>query len=121
METKLFEIRDRATMIVVMATRMSVDDPSEEWLLERAGFGSATSCRHFIVMSDGLPPGDGIEMIYFPATWRDRTHKIAHQWMVEKWEELPTGSVIDVEFILGETKTPKLSERVTSTTNGVRS
>ena len=40
METKLFEVRDKMTMVVVMATRLTVDHPDEEYLLMRSGFGS---------------------------------------------------------------------------------
>jgi len=119
METKLFEIRDCATMIVVMATRMSVDDPAEEYLLERSGFGDAKSACEYVVMTDNMIERGGVSrMETAPDYWCDRTRTTAHDFIENNWPILPTGSVIDVEYILGETKTPKLSERVTSTVDG---
>jgi len=35
----------------------------------------------------------------------------AHKYIKEHWDELRSGSVVDVEFILGESKEPKASER----------
>jgi hypothetical protein len=37
--------------------------------------------------------------------------KTAHAYIEEKWDELGSGVVIDVEYILGETRTYKASER----------
>lgn len=36
---------------------------------------------------------------------------IAHNWIEQHVDELVDGAVVDVEFILGETTTPKRSER----------
>jgi hypothetical protein len=35
----------------------------------------------------------------------------AHHHIYEKWDSLEDGDVVDVEFILGETTKPKLSEK----------
>jgi hypothetical protein len=35
----------------------------------------------------------------------------AHRYIEENWNALSDGDVIDVEFILGETKEKKISER----------
>ena len=37
----------------------------------------------------------------------------AHCYIERKWRELKDGDVIDVEFILGETTSIKISERIT--------
>jgi hypothetical protein len=36
----------------------------------------------------------------------------AHHWIIEHWDELKDSDVVDVEFILGETQQPKVSEAV---------
>ena len=36
---------------------------------------------------------------------------VAHNYIIEHWHELKDGDVVDVQFILGETKAPKVSER----------
>ena len=48
-------------------------------------------------------------------TGRDpRERKVrAHDYIAEHWAELDDGDVIDVEFILGEKPTKKISERET--------
>lgn len=40
-----------------------------------------------------------------------RTMHVAHEYLKEHFDDLESGAVIDVEFILGETETPKRSER----------
>ena len=41
-----------------------------------------------------------------------RTMIVAHKFIKEHFDELETGDVIDVEYILGETDTQKMSERI---------
>ena len=48
---------------------------------------------------------------YDPYSWGDRTYSVAHNYIQEHWDEIKAGDVIDVEYILGETPEPKLSER----------
>jgi hypothetical protein len=40
-----------------------------------------------------------------------RTFPVAHNWIIDHFDEISDGDVIDVEFILGETKQPKTTER----------
>jgi len=46
-----------------------------------------------------------------PYGWKGRTMPVAHNYIIENWEEIRDGDVIDVEFILGETTVKKVSER----------
>ncbi len=41
-----------------------------------------------------------------------RTRCVAHNYVQEHWSELKDGDVIDVEYILGETQHPKVSEKL---------
>ena len=110
-ETKIFEVRDRATCMPVIATRlvsvdMQTDDPtlpSEVKLIERAGFSNdfPQVVVHF------LEPDEGS---WDASKWSSRTRHVSHKHIANNWNKLNTGDVIDVEFILGETKQPKISE-----------
>jgi hypothetical protein len=41
-----------------------------------------------------------------------RTKRVAHNYIAEHRDDLADGDVVDVEYILGETMTRKVSERV---------
>ena len=102
MEVKTLEIRDRATFIPVVAVRLSGRDVPEEYLLRRAGWYG----REFVLLTEL----NGLRNNVFPYYWDDRTYSTAHKYIIEYWDEIENGQVIDVEFILGETDKPKVSE-----------
>lgn len=125
MEVKLFEVRDRATFIAVMAIRLSapvkrMDGMSEErgnerWLLRRAGYAmeqilEVEGMDPYVIMTtlEGGRPAN-----YDPYNWGSRTLNVAHLSIIRNWETLRSGDVLDVEFILGEVLTKKESERLT--------
>ena len=115
MNVKLFEVRDIATFIPCWAIRMAptrvhalgidIEYREEKYLLRRSGFGFDNP----LVMFGRL---DGGESQYDPHAWngRARTMPIAHQHITAHWNELESGDVIDVQFILGEMTEPKVSE-----------
>ena len=103
-EVKLFEVRDKATFMPVMGVRVSGDgDP----LLRRAGFGPDP-----LVILVPLEGACGHRWQYNPYDWpgNERTIPEAHLYIQRHWDELPDGAVVDVEYILGETKMPQESE-----------
>ena len=51
-------------------------------------------------------------MAYDAYDWRDRTMQVAHDYIEKNWGDLVDGAVVDVQFILGETAAPKVSESV---------
>ena len=114
MKTKAFEIRDKGTFIPAVGILMQSDDGAEHFLLRRAGF----SCQR----EKGMPrdvllcrmEAAGIirNATYDEFSWGDRTFFIAHKYIREHWDELQSGAVICVEYILGERATPKQSERI---------
>jgi hypothetical protein len=120
MEVKLFEVRDRATFIPCFGILMAPEEniaygpeipedilQAEEYLLRRGGF----SFENPLVTFGRL---DGGSSQYDPYSWGgSRTMTVAHAYITEHWAELRSGSVVDVEFIRGETLSQKLSERVT--------
>ena len=104
MKTKLFEIRDRGTFMPAMATLAKGDDRQEQYLLLSSGFGhvSPLVILHFLELN---------ETYYDVYRWGDRTRFTAHRYIQENWEKLKSGDVVDVEYILGETTEPKMSQR----------
>ena len=102
METKLLEIRDRGTFIPALAIRAEWGRRlfrAQCWLWFPAG---------------GPDSPETMLSAYDPHEWRTaaRTMPVAHQWLEKHWDEAAADSVIDVQFILGETDLPKHSERL---------
>lgn len=106
MEQKWIEIRDAGTFIPALALRFTGD---AHYLAERAGFGTDTP---YVVLVNLAK----IQAEYDSFSWRDgRTMGAAHRWLEEHWDEQIDGGVLDVEYLLGERETPKVSERLTTT------
>lgn len=103
-ETKLFEVRDAGTFIPVMAVRFVTNIRDEHYLLRRAGYGVGSP----YVLLTNLVTG---KTNYDPYDWGNRTLANAHKAIDEGWSDLTSGDVIDVEFILKESTTKKVSER----------
>ena len=109
MQNKLFEVRDRATFIPVMAIHIDGNcADQEDWLLRRSGYGKGEG-RNYVYLIH-LQTGEGQ---YDPYKWGccSRTLHEAHRYITEHFDELQTGDVIDVEFILGESAIKKTTER----------
>lgn len=101
MDTKFVEIRDEGTFIPALAIRISGADG---YLSRRAGFGD-TACVYLIALATE-------KAAYDPYSWGNRTMVAAHRWLEEHYDTHKDGAVVDVQFILGETPAPKLSERL---------
>jgi hypothetical protein len=106
MEIKCLEIRDCGTFIPVICIRPVADNEAQRWLLWRDGY-RADVTETCIIMIDAQCRGAA----YDPYDWGGRTKPVAHDYIARNWHQLSDGDVIDVEFILGETREPKLSER----------
>ena len=114
MKCKALELRDEGTMIPILAVDMQPGTDAgsdaffaQHWLLDRVGY----PC-------DGVPnilitklAADGSKASNDPYFWGDRTFAVAHNYITENWHSLKDGDVVDVSFVLGETPTPKVSER----------
>ncbi len=107
METKLLEIRDRATFIPILAIRPTAEGPADDYLLARAGYAG----EYGPILLVRISGGSG-QSTCDPYDWGDRTFQTAHAYIAEHFDELHPGSVVDVEFILGETASRKVSERL---------
>lgn len=103
METKAFEVRDRGTCIPIIATNLSINtiDTAESRLIG-AGFGLVTNTVLVTRLSNMQTEHDR-----FAWQGTGRTMHIAHRHIEDNFDELTTGDVVDVEFIMGETSVPK--------------
>lgn len=97
---KMLEVRDRATYIPVMAIRLAPVTEADQRLLKAAGFSE--EWRDVLLLRFNPE-----QMTYNPYEWGGRTMNVAHVFIREHFDELEPGSVVDVEFILGETAQPK--------------
>lgn len=117
MEVKLFEVRDRATFMPVMAVKLATRDEREAYLLGRAGYAreaveGTADVEPYVILVTLV----AVEAEYDPFQWstRARTLPAAHQHIIAHWDELKSGDVVDVEYVLGETQAPKVSEMQTA-------
>lgn len=114
MKVKTFEIRDRATFIPALAVKLNAeaDSINDYYLLRRAGLDSPGS---FDIYLAHLQTGKGcIDPYAWPDSGMVRTMPVAHAYIEKHFDELETGAVIDVQFILGETLSEKQSEKFTA-------
>lgn len=106
MTTKLIEIRDAGTFIPAIAIRLDPTNDQDSYLLSRAGYGHDPGI--YILFARLF--GGACE--YDPMSWGNRTMQVAHEWVWHNWRKITSGQVVDVQYILGETSEPKLSERL---------
>ena len=113
MITKTFEIRDRATFIPMIAIKLKPGCEADRYLLSCAGFGTTPEAQAEYVYLIRINGGEG-RATCDPYDWgtTPRTVHVAHQHIIKHFDELDSGAVIDVEFILGESKKEKISESV---------
>ena len=113
MMCKVLEIRDKGTFIPMLAIKLSPHgNDSARWLLAKAGYGIAQEEQETYILLAQLNGGNG-RITCDPYDWgqNPRTYFVAHQWVIEHWDELTDGSVVCVEFALGERADPKQSDR----------
>lgn len=119
MIAKTFEIRDRATFIPVLAIQLTPGCEPDRYLLSRSGFGRDSQSQSAYVLLIKIDGGNG-KASCDPYDWGQgsRTMLVAHDYVIKNFIWMNTGDVVDVEFILGETKTPKISERLEELNHG---
>ncbi len=104
MNSKFFEIRDRATCIPAMAFYISAEDGP---IARRAGFGEV-GCVYLIALATEKAAYDPYSGVWGSA----RTMHVAHNFITEHFDTLRHGQVIDVRVILGETAETAVAECV---------
>ncbi|MCL2452071.1 MAG: hypothetical protein FWD08_00225 [Alphaproteobacteria bacterium] len=108
--TKLLEVRDAGTFIPVLCINVAnAGNDAQHYLLRRCGY--PLDGRPNIILTP-LDAG-GKPAWNDPYGWKGaRTFPVAHEWIIDHWEMLKDGAVVDVEYILGESSVPKTSERL---------
>ncbi len=113
MQVKLLELRDAGTFIPIVCINMNPNIvgsyEAQRYLLRRCGY----PCDHRPNIAISRVRADGDPFSNDPNHWGGRTFPTAHNYIIEHWDELIDGDVVDVQFILGETTEPKKSERIT--------
>lgn len=109
---KSVEIRDRATFIPALAVRLIPDTVQDRYLLARAGYGLTPERQGAYVILMRLDGGNN-QASWDPFHWDTRTMQAAHAWLLDHFDEIESGGVVDVEFLAGETATRKRSEAET--------
>lgn len=110
MEVKCLEIRDEGTFIPVICVRPVPENEAQRYLLRRDGYSGRDS-ESCIILIDAQCR----RCAYDPYEWGgSRTIGNAHNYITQHWAKLKDGDVIDVQFILGETTVPKVSEAITA-------
>lgn len=114
MIAKTFEIRDRATFIPVVAIQLNPSCEADRYLFARSGYGRTPDDQRQYVLLAKIDGGSG-GCQCDPYGWGGgaRTMLVAHDHIIKNFVFLNSGDVIDVEYILGETKESKVSERLT--------
>lgn len=97
MKTKMIEIRDDGTCIPAVAIQMSSANPIEDQFLWRGGYPRDGRGVVLLRLSDQGATSD-------PYGWPEsaRTMQAAHLYILEHWDELSDGSVVDARVHLGE-------------------
>lgn len=112
MTAKTIEIRDSATFIPALAVRLEPTNESDRYLLSRAGYGKTPERQRTYILLMGLSGGED-DVKCDPYDWgNNRSRFVAHQWLEHHFDEIESGAVVDVEFILKETTEPKKSEQI---------
>ena len=108
LDSKVLEVRDSATFIPVLCVNIQPECEEQRYLMRRMGYPCDGRPNVILTRLDG----DG-QATNDPYGWTSgaRTFPVAHNWIIEHWEELLDGDVVDVELILGERPTKKVSER----------
>ena len=106
MKLKILEIRDEGTFIPMLAVDMNPEADAQRYYLRWCGYPCDGRPNILItrLSADRMASND-------PYSWGGRTYPVAHNYIIEHWHDLKDGDVVDVSFILGESKTIKKSER----------
>ena len=109
MKCKTLEIRDEGTFISVLAIQTFPCNYVQRYYLRRVGYPPDGTSIIVMILNDCKATNDPYEWTYLG--YGPRTLPVAHNYIIENFDSLQDGDVIDVQFILKETPTKKISER----------
>lgn len=102
MDIKMIEIRDSFTLINALAIKMNSDKDIENEFLVNSGYSREFPSIMLFDLADGVGYVN-------PNSWNSggRTLRTAHMYIERNYDNLVSGQVVDVEYISGETNSPK--------------
>ena len=103
MITKCIEVRDEGTCMPVLAIKMKAANLIEDRFLRRCGYPRDGRVVVLMHLSDQKASSN-------PWHFGGRTWPVAHEYIIEHFDELLEGAVVDVRVILSETDTPAAPE-----------
>ena len=106
---KFLEIRDNGTNISAVAFRLNPVGLAACKILSRSGYGLTLDDMRGYIMLAQLCGGTG-KITCDPAQWNTRPMDVAHDWIIKNYNEIESGDVVDVRFILGESTKPCVSD-----------
>ena len=109
MIAKTVEIRDAGTFIPALAVKLAPVTEADRYLFERAGYGITPERQREYVVLARIAGGNG-QSTCDPYDWDTGTMQHAHAWLIEHFDEIESGAVVDVEYITGKRSAPKRSE-----------
>jgi hypothetical protein len=105
MTSKTLEIRDEGTTLPILVIRLDPKDEKEKRNLSHAGFGNTAEKQSgYFILCKLL---NTHQATHDPYDWNSRTMREAHLYISQNFDQLESGSVVDVQYILGETKKSK--------------
>lgn len=110
MNIKVVEIRDKGTRIDALAIQMLGDNEIQRHYFHASGYPEDGSSIMLMIIYTGKATNDPYE--WAALGLGPRTMPVAHNWIIEHFDEIEEGQVVDVEFLLGERPAPKVSERL---------
>lgn len=111
--TKMFEVRDDGTTMVIIAIKPCRNSEATRWGWARSGYGTTDHAQAQYILVGPLHGGEGNLVCDPYKHGRSRTLQVAHEHLLkhDNFMELESGEVIDVEFLLGESDEEKKPER----------
>lgn len=107
--SKYLEVRDHSTNISAVAFRLNPRTLADNKILGRSGYGVLPHEQQQYIMLAQLCGGNG-KITCDPYDWHTRPMNIAHKFIINNWDFIESGDVIDARFILGETDEPCKSD-----------
>ena len=106
MTTKILEIRDNFTRILAVAIQAKGDTPAEKQALRACGYPEDGSSIILMDLNNNKASNDP----YDPIWGANRTMRMALDYVIQHWDQINDGDLIDVEFLNGTRAEPKTPE-----------
>lgn len=110
METKFFEVRANATCIPIVASRLKATNESEKWMLAHTGYGLTIEEQSQFILVTRLECDS--PAVSTPHRESSPEMCIIHKYLMEHFDELTSGAVLDSDFIEGRRLTPRKTDRL---------